>query len=204
MIRKSPGARARAAAIRARKSRVADRRAATSGGFNGVSASTTGFRNTDIVSIISSFSGWSSGTKLARVTTRSTVSSRPIRAARIRAAARSGATTSMVYGAVRLSRMSSRNVRTDSVDGSFKLIGFESNRAPGTSARAPSPNTIAPADSHRPCRRTSDSATPALGACRGRGASGATVSSAGSTVRLANSAMNMPVPAITPSSDKPS
>ena len=103
----------------------------------------------------------------------------------------------------------SKIVATDSVFGSFRFKGSKSNIAFGATNAAATPTARADQQTARLLNRIKDWKTgftgiipppPPLRKPRLRGI---TVNSAGKTVILAKKAMNMPVPAINPSSARP-
>ena len=102
---------------------------------------------------------------------------------------------------MRLRSIKSNSAPTDSVRGSFRFRGSKSKRAAGTKAAAATPSASAP----QAMARLDPARTPSRvgGRRAGRGERGRRVNRAGSTVMLAKSAMNIPTPAISPSSARP-
>ena len=156
-------------------------------------------------SMMASFSSWSLGTKLSSVRTLATSGSCLSFSAMAEAPARLGSRISMVLGLVSGSRIRSSRVETDSTCFERRLSGLKSKLRPRRSGR---PRTTAA--SVRPTtqlrclsRKWSRGASQAQPTGAASPAGLRTASSAGSRVTVVKNAMIMPVPAISPSSDRP-
>ena len=111
----------------------------------------------------------------------------------------------MVFGVVSGSRISSSIVEAASERGSTRFSGLKSKVSRGISARHPSASSAPAASTQRRCfsRKRSAGASSVQPTSRGSARTGSTASRAGSSVRLSVTAISMPTPAISPSSETP-